>query len=178
MGGGGGIITMLNQNLAHKKLILKAVRNIFQLKVVSCRNQSIYLLGLPWIGFCFLLKGICQYYLLILNFYKFVMHCSWTNHWSKPCKSTREMSKDKQEITFDYDFSQFHSSLLQNIGKSLQKLLMIKILTMKVFAYILEGQLYEKASNYQSKMQAKSMEKVYMQVFTVCFVITAALWPS
>ena len=109
-GGGEGIRTMLNQNLAHKKLILKAVRNIFHLKVVSCRNQSIYLLGLPWIGFCFLLKGICQYYLLLLNFYKFVMHCSWTNHWPKPCKSTREMSKDKQEITFDYDFSQFHSS--------------------------------------------------------------------
>ena len=108
--GGEGIRTMLNQNLAHKKLILKAVRNIFHLKVVSCRNQSIYLLGLPWIGFCFLLKCICQYYLLLLNFYKFVMHCSWTNHWPKPCKTTREMSKDKQEITFDYDFSQFHSS--------------------------------------------------------------------
>ena len=48
------------------------------------------------------------------------MHCSWTNHWPKPCKSTREMSKDKQEITFDYDFSQFHSSLLQNIYKTLE----------------------------------------------------------
>ena len=65
---------------------------------------------------------------------------------------------------------------------------------MNVFACVLEGQVYQKASSccifYQTtslhyialltkpKKKAKSMEKVYMQVFTVCFAITAALRSS
>ena len=93
----GGIRTMLNQNLTQEKLILNPVWNTFQLKVVSCRNQSTYLLGLPWIGFYFLRKGICKYNLLLLNSCKFTMHCSWTSQLPKPYKSIEKCLKTNKK---------------------------------------------------------------------------------
>ena len=77
----------------------KSCLKYFPVKSCICRNQPIDLLGLPWIGFCFLLKGICKYNLLPLNSCKFVMHCSWTNQLPKSCKSIEKcLTTNKKQL--------------------------------------------------------------------------------